>query len=520
MSWKPEADEIERRRALAREQGGAEAIARQHERGRLTVRERIAALVDAESFHEHGETTGVVETDAAGRATGFTPANVVVGTAHIDGRLVVVGGDDFTIRGGSYSPAGLRKGIYADELAIRRRVPVVRLLEGGGASIAGAGAVRGRSGYDWTQSSPLNVACVEALANVPVVCAALGPVAGFPAARLVASHFAVMTRETAQVLTGGPALVAHATGKPTTKEELGAAAVHEKSGVVDNVAADEADAFRQIRAFLSYLPSSTSELPPVARCDDPAWRAEEELLSILPRERRRAYKIRRVIELVVDRGSFFELGAKYGRSQVTGFARLAGRPVGVLANDCVFDGGSMTAQGARKVRRFVETCDLFHLPIVSLVDEPGFAIGPAAEAAATIRFGMEAMFAALQSEVPWCAVVLRRAFGVALGVHLGPAPTVIAWPSAQSGSMPVEGGVELAFGREIRAAVDPAARRRELEEEMAAAQSVFPRAEEFGVHHLIDPRQTRAALCAWMDEIGPSLRALPGRGARRYGPRP
>jgi acetyl-CoA carboxylase carboxyltransferase component len=520
VSWKPESDEIERRRARAREQGGADAVERQHERGRLAVRERIDALADPGSFREHGELAGVAETDAEGRATSFTPANVVVGTATLDGRPVVIGGDDFTIRGGSYSPAGLRKGIYADELAVRRRIPVVRLLEGGGASIAGAGAVRGRSGYDWTQSSPLNLACMEALATVPVACAALGPVAGFPAARLVASHFALMTRDTAQVLTGGPALVARATGRSVSKEELGAAAVHEKSGVVDNVAADEADAFRQIRAFLSYLPSNAGEGPPALACDDPASRAEEELLSIVPRERRRAYKVRRVIEHAVDRGSFFELGARHGRSQVTGFARLGGRPAGILANDCVHDGGSMTAAGARKVRRFVETCDLFHLPIVSLVDEPGFAIGPEAEQAATIRFGMEAMFAALQTEVPWCAVMLRRAFGVALGIHLGPAPTVIAWPSAQSGSMPVEGGVELAFGREIRAAADPEARRRELEQEMAAAQSVFPRAEDFGVHFLIDPRETRAALCAWMQEIGPQLRALPARAPRRYGPRP
>lgn len=521
MSWKPESDEIERRRASAREHGGADGVARQHERGRLTVRERIDALVDAGSFREHGATAGVVvDGGDDGHAPVFTPANVVAGIAAIDGRPVVVGGDDFTIRGGSYSPAGLRKGIYADELAIRRRVPLVRLLEGGGASIAGAGAVRGRSGYDWTQSSPMNVACREALATVPVVCAALGPVAGFPAARLVASHFSLMTRDTAQVLTGGPALVARATGRQLSKEALGAATVHERSGVVDNVAADEADAFRQIRAFLSYLPTNGGELPPVQSCDDPRARADDALLSIVPRERRRAYKVRRVVEHVVDRGSFFELAPGYGRSQVTGFARLAGQPVGVLANDCVYDGGSMTAHGARKVRRFVETCDLFHLPIVSFVDEPGFAIGPEAEAAATIRFGMEAMFAALDTEVPWCAVMIRRAFGVALGIHLGPAPTVIAWPSAQSGSMPVEGGVELAFGREIRAAADPDARRAELEEEMAAAQSVFPRAEDFGVHHLIDPRETRPALCDWIDEIAPALRALPARPPRRYGPRP
>jgi acetyl-CoA carboxylase carboxyltransferase component len=519
VSWKPEVEEIERRRARAREQGGADAVARRHARGRLTVRERIDALVDAGSFSEHGALAGASEADAEGRSH-FTPANVVVGTARIEGRPCVVGGDDFTIRGGAYAPASLRKGIYADELAVRRRVPLVRLLEGGGASVAGATGVRGRSGYDWTASSPLNVLCIEALATVPVACAALGPVAGFPAARLVASHFAVMTRD-AQILTGGPALVERATGRRIAKEDLGGAAVHGRSGVVDRVADDEAEAFAAIRAFLSYLPTNVWEAPPVVACDDPASRCEEELLHLVPRERRRAYKVRRAIELVVDRGSFFELGPGYGRSQVVGLARLRGRPVGLVANDCVHDGGSMTAQGARKVRRFVETCDAFHLPIVSLVDEPGFAIGPEAEQAATIRFGMEAMFAALQSEVPWAAVIVRRAFGVALGVHLGPEPTVVAWPSAQSGAMPVEGGVELAFGREIAAAPDPDARRRELEEELAAAQSVLPRAEDFGLHFLIDPRETRPVLCDWIDELGPRLRQLVARaGPRRYGPRP
>ena len=329
-----------------------------------------------------------------------------------------------------------------------------------------------------------------------------------------------MTRH-AQVLTGGPALVERATGRRVAKEELGGAAVHGRSGVVDCVAEDEGAALASIRRFLSYLPSSVWQALPEVPCDDPASRGEEELLQIVPRERRRAFKIRRVIELVTDRGSFLELAAGYGRSQVVGLARLRGRPVGVLANDCVHDGGSMTAQGARKVRRFIETCDTFHLPVVSLVDEPGFAIGPEAEQAATIRAGMEAMFAALQSEVPWAAVVLRRAFGVALGIHLGPEPTVIAWPSAQSGAMPVEGGVELAFGREIAAAPDPDARRRELEEELAAAQTVLPRAEDFGVHHLIDPRETRAVLCDWIEEIQPRLRQLVAcAGPRRYGPRP
>ncbi len=518
MSWQEEVEEIRRRLALAREMGGTEAVARQHARGRRTVRERIEALVDPGSFREHGAMSGVSERDAEGRLTHFTPANVVTGTGRIGGRLCVVGGDDFTLRGGAYSAIGLRKGQYADELAIRRRIPLVRLLEGGGATIRGASGVEGRSGYDLVSSSPMNLLCLEALRTVPVACAALGPVAGFPAARLVASHFSVMTRETAQVLVGGPALVERALGLSLTKEELGGAAVHGRSGVVDNVAEDEADALAQIRRFLSYLPSHVWEAPPVRAGGDPRDRREEFLLAVVPRSRRRAYRIHKILHAVLDRESFFEIGAGYGRSLVTGLARLDGHPVGVLANDCRFDGGSMTAPAARKLRRMVELCDAFHLPVVSFVDEPGFAIGPEAERAATIRYGMEALFAVLQTEVPWVAVVLRRAFGVATGLHLGPGATVIAWPSVQSGALPVEGGVALAYAREIREAPDPEARRRELEEQVAAAQSVFPRAEDFGVHHLIDPRDTRPVLCDWLDEVRPALALL--RGPRSYSMRP
>ena len=518
MSWKDEVEELARRRELAREQGGAEAVARQHARGRLSVRERIAALVDKESFQEQGAIAGEPELDENGRAIGFTPSNVVMGAARIEGRPIVVGGDDFTVQGGAYSESSLRKGHWTDEFAIRRRVPLVRLLEGGGASIKGAGPRRGRSGYDFTSASPLNLLCMEALSSVPVVCAALGPVAGFPAARLVASHFSVMTRDTAQVFTGGPALVERALGIRASKEELGGAKVHARSGVVDAVAEDEAEVWRLIRSFLSYLPDNVWERPPVRDAGDPAERREEALLSIVPRNRRRAYKMRPLLEWVVDRDSLFELSAGYGRTQVTALARLKGHPVGVIANDCFQAGGNMTADGARKLRRFVELCDTFHLPIVSFVDEPGFMIGPDAEQAATIRYGMETLFAVLQTTVPWFAVLVRKSFGVAAGIHLGPNATVVAWPSAETGALPVESGVALAYRREIEAAPDPEARRRELEDEIAAAQSVFPRAEEFGVHDLIDPRETRPRLCDWIDEIEPQL-AL-HTGPRSYSIRP
>lgn len=517
--WAKEAEEIARRRELAREMGGEESVARQHAAGKLTVRERIELICDKGSFRERGGISGAPTTDEDGNLTGYSPANVVLGTARIEGRRAVVCGDDFTLRGAAYTPASLRKGQYAEMLAIDSCVPLVRLLEAGGASVTGASGTRGRSGYDLVLPEMMNPLAMQALATVPVVCAALGPCAGFPAARLAAAHFSVMTQETAQVLTGGPALVARAQGGNATKEELGGAKVHAKSGVVDNVVADEVDAMRAIRAFLSYMPLSVYDAPPRIDIGDSRERKDEALLDIVPRNRRRAFKMRKVIAAIVDRESFFEMGTGYGRSLITGLARVDGRSVGVLANDCYHEGGSMTAAGARKVRRFIELCDNFGLPIVSLVDEPGFAIGADAEAAGTIRFGMEAVFAAVQSTVPWFAVLVRKSFGVAQGIHFGPGATVVAWPSAESGALPVEGGVALAYKREIEAAEDPDAKRRELEDEIASLQSVFPRAEDFGVHDLIDPRSTRPLVCDWIDEMGPRMAARE-RGPRSYTIRP
>ncbi|MBB85438.1 MAG: propionyl-CoA carboxylase [Deltaproteobacteria bacterium] len=518
MSWKPEVEEIERRRTRALKMGGKEATDKHRARGRLNVRERIETLVDRDSFREWGQIAGSSEAEDG---SDYQPTGVVFGTGKITGRPVVVCGDDFTIRGGAYSDAGMKKGVYAEDLAVKRRVPIVRMLEAGGASIAGTGtATRGRSGYDWTAPPVMNIRALESLRNVPVVCMALGPCAGFPAGRLVASHLSIMTKDTAQVLTGGPAVVAHAMKENVSKEELGSSDVHGRNGMVDNVAEDEEEALRMAQNFLSYLPSHCGEVPPHFDVGDRRDRREEKLLKIIPRERRRAYKMRKLIEHVVDQRSFFEIGRLWGRSQITGLARMNGYTVGILANDCHYDGGSMTADGANKIRRFVEMCDLFHVPIVSFVDEPGFAIGTEAEQDGTIRAGMNAMFAIMQTGVPWFACVLRRSYGVAQGIHLGPGATTVAWPSAMSGALPVESGVALAFRREIEAAEDPDARRAELEDEMAKAQSVMPRAEDFGVHDLIDPRDTRPILCDWVEEIQGALAEHARQGAPAYSIRP
>jgi len=524
MGWEREVEAIRARRRLALEHGGAEAVAKQHALGRLTIRERVDLLLDAESFREQGPVAGHAETDEDGVLRAFTPANYVLGSGRVDGRPVVVGGEDFTQRGGSPSPAGLRKSVFAEDLCLRLRVPLVRLLQGGGGSVAGtAGRGPQRGGGGGSAAAPADArhrfrSIADCMATAPVASAALGAVAGLPAARLVASHFAVMTREGSQVLVAGPAIVERALGETLTKEELGGAKVHARSGVVDAVVDDEPAALAAIRRFLSYLPTNVWQPAPRAACDDPPGRCEEALLSIVPRERRRVYDARRLVAHVLDRGSFFELGRGTGRSQITGLARLAGQPVGVWANDPRFQAGSMTADGARKVRRFVDLCETFHLPVVAFVDEPGFMIGREAERDATIRFGAEAMFAVVQSSVPWASVIVRKTYGVAAAAHFAPDATVLAWPSAEGGALPVEGGVAVAFRREIAAAPDPEARRRELEERFAAARSPFPRAESFGVHDLIDPRETRPRLCDWVEEIQTAL--AQHRGPRTHAIRP
>ncbi|MDJ0949337.1 MAG: carboxyl transferase domain-containing protein [Alphaproteobacteria bacterium] len=514
MSWRKQVEEIERKRARAQQLGGEDAVKRQHDKGRLTVRERIDALLDQGSFQEIGAGAGAAERDPSGALTGFTPANFVLGFGKIDGRPCIVGGEDFTSKGGSPNEAGLRKSIYTEELACQYRVPLVRLHEGGGGSVAGTGS---RTVGNPVFTPPRFRSVARALATVPVASAALGPVAGMPAARLVASHFTVMTRETAQVMVAGPAVVERALNRTHRKEELGGAEMHTRNGVVDNLAEDEADALDQIRRFLSYLPQNIWEPAPVLPADDDPDRREEKLLSLVPESRRQGYDMRALIDLVVDRGTFFEMTAGYGRGQITGLARLNGQPVGVFANDCMVYAGAMTAAGSQKVRRFVSMCETFHLPVVALVDEPGFMIGLEAERAGTIRYGVEAALAVADCTVPWASVIVRKSFGVAALAHYGPGAFVLAWPSAEIGAVPAEGGVAVAFGREIAAADDPEARRVALEAAMASQQSSVPRAESFSVHELIDPRETRPALCRWVERVQPLLRALT-RGERERPP--
>jgi acetyl-CoA carboxylase carboxyltransferase component len=497
MIWKPELDELARRETFAREMGGVEKVKRQRDQGRLTVRERIEKLVDAESFHEIGAISGIGEYDDKGELKHLTPANCVFGRGTIDGRTVVVVGDDFTVRGGSADASISAKPLMAEEMAHDFRLPIIRIIEGSG----GGGSVKtietkgaanlpgGIGGTRWYRYT------TENLAHVPVVALGLGSVAGLGAARLAAAHYSIMTKDSAMFVAGPP--VVKRLGQDLSKQELGGADIQTRAGGVDDAVETEEEAFARARRFLSYLPQSVHQLPPTLPCTDHPERSEGSLMKAVPRSRRQVYKMRPIIEAVVDKGSFFEINGNFGRPMITGLARLEGRAVLVLASDPFHYGGSWTAEACQKVVRWVDFAETFHLPIVYLMDCPGFMIGLEAEKSATIRHGVRAMAAVNQTTVPWCTVIIRNSFGVAGVVHQ-PADRFsirYAWPSAYWGSLPLEGGIEAAYRAEIDAAADPAAKLKEIEERLNKLRSPFRSAEKFWVEEIIDPRKTRSLLC-------------------------
>jgi acetyl-CoA carboxylase carboxyltransferase component len=513
--WDTELDELERRRAWAKEHGGPGAIARQRAAGRGLARERIDQLADEGSFREIGSLTGVAEYDTANRVLGVVPANPIIGRAHIGGRPVALLADDFTLRGGSADSTIVEKWAFIERHALAYRTPLVRLVDAAGGSVKtierhGATVI---PGYEWPVA--------EQMTTIPVVGVALGPCAGFAAVKVAMSHFSVMVKGTSQVFAAGPAVVAAGLGDTVTKEQLGGSAVHARgSGVVDNEASTERDAVDQARRFLSYLPSNVFELPPVAVNHDNPRRADEALASVVPRNSRKPYPMRSIVASVVDAGSQLELGRSHGRSQITMLARVDGRTVGVTASDPMHYGGALTASSAEKLTRFVDLCDTFHIPVVTFQDCPGMMIGRTAEAEGTIRKVLRARMAIAQSAVPWCTFFVRRAFGVggALYGPLGRASVRYAWPSARSGSLPLEGGVEVAYRREIAEAVDPQALLHSLTRSYAELASPFRTGERFGIEEIVDPRQTRTVMCEWVADAYRLLPETLGQKAKGYRP--
>ena len=514
MSWQKEIDELKHRESLAKKMGGAERIKRQHDNKRLTVRERIEGLVDKNSFHEIGALAGKADYDAEGKLETFVPSNFVLGTANISGRRVVIGGDDFTVRGGAADAKVGDKSGHGERYALEMRLPLIRLVDGSG----GGGSVKTLevAGHSYVPALKGLETTMQLMGVVPVICACMGSVAGLGAVRVTISHFSLMIKDTSQLFVAGPPVVERGFGKSVEKNELGGSHIHTNlSGAVDNEVASEEEAFQTIKKFLSYLPQNVWKIPPVIPCDDPPDRRDESLLSVIPRDRRQMYQVREIIESVTDAESFFEINAGYGKSLVIGLARLNGHAIGLMANDTCFDGGAVTATASEKMMRFVDLCDTFHLPMINLVDNPGFLIGVQAEEEGTVRLGSRALMAVYQSTIPWVSVIIRRCYGVAGGGHGRDGLNLrYAWPSADWGSLPIEGGVQAAYRRDIEAAADPQARRRELEDMLEEFRSPLRTAEAFGIEEIIDPRETRSILCNWISlayeilptQLGPKSR--------------
>jgi acetyl/propionyl-CoA carboxylase alpha subunit/acetyl-CoA carboxylase carboxyltransferase component len=531
-TWGPTLDDVATLEKLAHERlapGSTDpGVVRQRNRSKLTCRERIDLLLDDGSFREIGSIAGFASYNEFGDIDAFTPANMVGGHGMIEERPSVVCADDFTSRGGHSDGAIGAKSSYLDRLSIELQMPSIRLLDGssGGGSVASMVPKQKESGDSSAKESSGAIKAgrprvsggggsflpghlgssmyARQLATVPVVNMLLGSVVGLGAAKAVLGHFSVMVRDTAQLFVAGPPVVSHAMGYDVTKEDLGDWRIHCRNGSVDNLAESEEEAVAMTRQFLSYLPSSVYEAPTVLSpsASNPVDRRDEELFTIVPRNRTTTFDIRRAISLLADKDSFFEIGALWGSDQVVGFARFNGYPVGIVASDSRhINGGALTADGCDKLTRHLDLCDLFHVPVLNLVDNPGFAVGIEHEINGTIRKGATWMVAAAQSTVPMFTVLMRRSFGVAGNNYATPrsnATMRVAWPAADAGGIPPEGGIEAAYKRQLAESEDPVALRAELHARIESARGPIGPLNRFELEEMVDPRDTRRLICEWL----------------------
>jgi methylmalonyl-CoA decarboxylase subunit alpha len=481
--------ELERRRSEALGLGGPERVRREHAGGRLTVRERIDLLLDPGSFHEIGSFAVTPMPGPDGEIVSKLPAAFVCGFGTISGRRVVVGGEDYTVQGGAVTVhlekfKGSWTG-YVEDLAYENRVPLILLMHGGGGSVSAQSA----KGYAYIVSAMLTYPILELLDRVPVVTAVMGPVAGSGAARVVCSHFSVMSRPSGCMFAGGPPLVQRSLSTKIDKFDLGGVDVQVRAaGNVDNSADTEPGLLDQIRGFLSYLPASTDSLPPVSEPRPPATSAAElaELAAAVPAG---AYDVREVISGFLDASSFFEIGAEFGGSLITGLGRVEGHSVGVLANNAAVAGGMLDGLAADKQVRFTQLCDTFHVPIVYVADSCGLASSAEAEASGVLRRAVRAMEAIHRATVPVLTLQVGRSGGIAGMAASSPNRLVMrfAWPTA---TIVDEGGTS--------GSGDDA--------------SVWPTVESFGLEEVIAPEQTRDTIAAWLGLRREGIRPGPKSG--------
>jgi acetyl-CoA carboxylase carboxyltransferase component len=520
MGWLKAIADVEYVKGLADEMGGTDRVKRQHDGGRYTVRERMEKFCDPGSFLEMGHLVGAADYDANGNLVEFSPGGYVMGLGEISGRPVSVGGDDFTISGGSPHDVHKLPHHFAQPLALQYGIPYVQLREGVGHS----SKQDEQDGHMGLPQGDLWHQGVELLSKVPVAAAILGSVAGWPAAAALLSHFTVMVKGRSQIFPSGPPVVERAIGEKLSKEELGGWDMHVvQSGQIDNVAEDEDDAFQQIRDFISYLPNTVGEVAQRVDTGDDPERRPQELLEIIPTNRRQGYDARALIRHVVDNGDFFEMRKLYASGIITGFARMDGWSVGVIGSDPMSKAGAMDGNAADKYTHFLDLCDSFNLPLLIFLDMPGFMLGSHAERIATMRRGARALIASAECQVPKIEFMVRKSYGVAAdapnsiglpsGINLR-----FGWPSGEWGGIPIEGGVAAAYRREIEAADDPAAHREAIEERLLRLRSPFKAAHKGDVVDLIDPRETRALACRFVKLAQPKLAELANRPKRAVRP--
>ncbi len=467
--WQATLDDLERRRAASRAMGGPDRLARHRAKGKLDARERIDVLVDQGSFREFGTLVGG-EIAADG---------IIAGAGAIDGRLVMVGAEDFTNLGGSIGSGSNSKRYRLAELALRQRVPLIMLLEGAGYRAWAGG--HGRTPVDLT----LQARCSGV---VPVVTGVLGSSAGHGALVAPLSDFCVMT-EQAAIFAAGPPVVKESIGEDVSKEDLGGPSVAVTSGLVHNACADDVDALGQIRSYLSYFPSSAWSYPPDYEADQySGGRPTPELLEIVPRDNRQVYDMRHVIDVVFDTPDWFEVQPTFGRAIICALAHLGGHPVAVIANQPMVAAGAIDSDAADKAARFISIADAFHLPLVFLSDNPGMLPGRRSELAGILRSGGRMFAAQTLASTVKVHVTLRKAYGFGSMVMAMPGfenqVATFAYPGATLGAMGAS-----AHSSALGAQEDLAASLREAE-----LMASYSAAESLGFDELIDPRETRDSL--------------------------
>ncbi|MCJ1449347.1 MAG: hypothetical protein MMC23_009867 [Stictis urceolatum] len=482
---------------------------RQKNVGKLWVRERIDQLLDEGTFHEVGSVSGTVEWTPKGTVQedvkSYTPSNNVQGFGLVDRRKILFTADDFSLRAGHADGATAYKTIYMEKLSLDLRLPIVKLVDGS----SGGGSVTTikKDGFSYIPPMPGFREVVQQLdAGIPNVGAILGPAIGLGAARVTSCHFSVMAADVGSLFNAGPAVVAKATFEEgLLANELGGPGIHCSNGTIDNTAGKEEECFAQIRRFLSYVPDcGLNSLPPTIRAEDASDRDVSTLRTIIPRRRQRAYAMARLIETIVDQSSWFEIGAGWGNTAIVGLARLSGHPVGVIANNPEFQAGATDALGAQKMMKHINLCDVFNLPIIQLVDCPGYAVGTAAERNATMKWGVELGKAYFCTTVPIFNVIVRKCYGVAGGIMTDCRDPHyrVAWPSMESGSLPLAGGVEASHARELREAGEKAPELyTRLLDEYTRLQNPVRTAAAFGVPEVVDPADTRKLVCAWTQHM-------------------